>query len=341
MQYTRHNSHDESEPGEITRAALWSKHINTLLSLPDEIKEFSYQSMVPAENMEQSVKDLQLEIGSPDFSSNNYKFWGVGVMMMTYDNKVNIDGIVRYSMHKRLTDIIEKSFKKHVAKAEKTGYLVIVNHGSITISGLPAYYLGSKLERGNYNKDVLRAYDAIVKDFKKPQPMGRLALFSGVPGSGKTYLMRGLIEELESTCKVVMLSAELAGKLGDPATLTAFINSNTDKKPMVLVIEDGDHLLVPREKGSLPVISTILQATDGLLGQLLNLRIVITTNAKNQEWDSAFMRKMRLSGCVEVNHLDRETSDNIYRRITGRDAREGYNTLAEAYYAAMSSVEAS
>jgi hypothetical protein len=134
-----------------------------------------------------------------------------------------------------------------------------------------------------------------------------------------------------------MLSASLAGKLGDPDTLTAFLRSNRDRTPMVVVIEDGDHLLVPREKGSLPVISTILQATDGLLGQLLNLRIVITTNSKNEEWDEAFMRKMRLSGCIKVNELHATTSNNIYKRLTGQDAPAYYRTLADVYYAALSS----
>jgi hypothetical protein len=57
---------------------------------------------------------------------------------------------------------------------------------------------GESLERDNYDPKILVEYDKIVKDLNSSKPNGRIGIFSGVPGSGKTYLVKGLLQEIKN-----------------------------------------------------------------------------------------------------------------------------------------------
>ena len=64
-------------------------------------------------------------------------------------------------------------------------------------------------------------------------------------------------------------------------------------------------------------IAAVLNLSDGILGALLDLRIVATTNAHKAALDAAVMRAGRLSAVAEVGKLSAERATEAYRRITG------------------------
>ena len=85
--------------------------------------------------------------------------------------------------------------------------------------------------------------------------------------------------------------------------------------PIVLVLEDADRCLVTRGTQNINSIQSILNLGDGILGSLLDLRIVATTNAKKLEMEAALLRPGRLSKQLDVGALDLETARGVFRRL--------------------------
>lgn len=90
------------------------------------------------------------------------------------------------------------------------------------------------------------------------------------------------------------------------------------------------------------LIQSLLNLGDGILGSLLDIRIVATTNADELRLDKAVTRPGRLSKMIDVNVLDPLTAQRIFRRllpdadfpveINGSTNPKDFNvTLAEVY----------
>jgi hypothetical protein len=91
--------------------------------------------------------------------------------------------------------------------------------------------------------------------------------------------------------------------------------------PIVLVLEDADECLVPRGNDNMSSISSILNLGDGILGSLLDVRIVATTNAKKVEMDPAILRDCRLSKRIEVQPMPYDKANNIFMRLIKSDSK--------------------
>jgi hypothetical protein len=196
---------------------------------------------------------------------------------------------------------------------------------------------GKDWESENYSEEVVDDFYFAVAELQREDPIGRLLLLDGSPGTGKTYFIRGLIHEVLDAIFVLVPShmvEDLAGPELVPMLIRARSLAGSDK-PIVLLIEDADKALVPREdqKGSLTAISALLNVSDGILGSALNLRIVCTTNAKIDEIDSALKRPGRLSRQIHIGLLSAEKAAEIYFRITGTEGVQfdGPLSLAEVY----------
>lgn len=194
---------------------------------------------------------------------------------------------------------------------------------------------GAMLERDNYSDAVLKGYDRIVKDLNSEHPEGRLAILDGAPGTGKTYLVRGLLEEIKDAT-IIIIPSNLVADMAQPGTVPALVRLHEERggRPMVFIIEDADECLAPRDEQNMSAVSAVLNLGDGILGSLLDVRIVATTNAYRQDLDKAIMRPGRLSAAVAVGALPMDKAQAIYRRLApGKSLpaqSQGY-TLAEIY----------
>jgi hypothetical protein len=179
---------------------------------------------------------------------------------------------------------------------------------------------GHVLERNNYDPEVLEGYDRIKAELKAANPRGRLTILNGPAGTGKTYLIRGLLQEVTGTVFVVVPPHALPS-LSEPAALTALSKLRRDHQdePIVLVVEDADECLARREEGNLSAISAVLNIGDGLMGSVMDVRIVATTNAMHQDFDPAIKRPGRLSTSMTVGKIKAELANQIYKRLTGKD----------------------
>jgi ATP-dependent 26S proteasome regulatory subunit len=75
---------------------------------------------------------------------------------------------------------------------------------------------------------------------------------------------------------------------------------------LVAIFEDAEMLLAPREERSQALVSDLLNASDGLLGDCLELQIIATVNCPLEKLDPAVTRPGRLIGYREFRRLNRE-----------------------------------
>ncbi len=174
---------------------------------------------------------------------------------------------------------------------------------------------GQKLTRDNYEEPVLRDYDHIVQDINTSSPCGRLVVLSGEPGTGKTFLIRSLLREAPDAT-FVLIPPQLVKDLGNPDILPALATAKQEiEGPIVLLAEDADMCLVRREADNMTTIQAVLNFGDGILGSLLDVRILITTNAPKFDMDKAALRKGRLCRHVEVGRLTATKARSIFERL--------------------------
>jgi ATPase family associated with various cellular activities (AAA) len=195
---------------------------------------------------------------------------------------------------------------------------------------------GTPLERGNYTASVLDKYDHVVADLKADSPCGRLVIMSGIPGGGKTFIARALLADVPNAAFVVV-PPHLVKDLGSPELVPALVQAKNHgfDGPVVLVLEDADKVLVNRAAGDMAAISSLLNLGDGILGGVIDARILATTNASTLEMDPATRRPGRLCSYMNVGDLEADHATTILRRLTGKDIRANKKcTLAQVYYAA-------
>lgn len=204
-----------------------------------------------------------------------------------------------------------------------------------TQSGLALLEFGGidkDLLRDNYSESVLKHYDLIVKNIKSDAPSGRIDILSGPPGCGKTWFVRGLIKECPEA-KFVVVQPEMIRSITGPEVISLFVSEkNKDDGPIVLVVEDGDQCVAKRDESDMGLVSAVLNMGDGILGQLLDIRIIVTSNLTKGELDEAITRPGRLHQFADFNKLSPEHASRIYKRETNSEKTfESEITLAEVY----------
>lgn len=224
---------------------------------------------------------------------------------------------VRISTSDRgLLDRTKAFFKEHVLpNDEELGsvYTLAKKQGDYEVHRMGV--AGIPLERGNYSPEVLDGYDFIVSELSTDSPAGRIAILSGSPGTGKTYLVRSLLQASKKTT-FVLISPHLVKDLGDPEILPCLTSLKDDVSgPRMLVLEDADQCLAPREAGNMSTVQALLNLGDGILGSILDMRILATTNAKTGDFDPAVRRPGRLSRHVKVETISAEIANAVVGRL--------------------------
>lgn len=235
-----------------------------------------------------------------------------------------------YSIDKKLFDkaseFLLEHFKEVEEKEEENKHLNMVVSTSYGFQIKNVGIGGSTLERGNYSPKILQHYDAVVKEFSKDNPFGRLVIMHGLPGCGKTHMIRGLMNELPNS-EFVLIPSNMIKSLVNPEFIPALVDFSRGDTHVVLILEDADTCLVDREKGTLEALSNLLNLSDGIIGTTLNLRIIATANTDKGDMDEAVLREGRLHSQFELGKLSSEQGKDIYKRITGKEYDE--NTLGQ------------
>lgn len=121
------------------------------------------------------------------------------------------------------------------------------------------------------------------------------------------YLTK-LIEKKE----ILFIPPSVAESLSEPSIIPFLM----DYRNSILIIEDAETVITDRENGgSISGVSNILNITDGIMGDCLNIQIIATFNMEKRKIDKALLRKGRLIAEHRFENLSVEDSNNLLKHL--------------------------
>ncbi|HET7116707.1 MAG TPA: AAA family ATPase [Hanamia sp.] len=177
----------------------------------------------------------------------------------------------------------------------------------------------------NYNSDFREIHETILKRLSKKNDKG-LVLLHGKPGTGKTSYIRYLVSILKK--KVIFLPPNMASAITNPDLISVLIE-NTN---CIFVIEDAENIVIDRERNGQSPVSALLNISDGLLSDCLNIQIICSFNTDITKIDTALMRKGRLIAKYEFKELEVEKAQKLSRKLGFDVIINSPMTLTEIYH---------
>lgn len=217
--------------------------------------------------------------------------------LCVYSNDT-VTGIIEH-----LKPIIEYSDNLKQKDAKITKFYQI----SQTQSGFEKIQLN--LNKISFNKNHYNNLDLdnLIEIINSNKP--GVIVFNGVPGSGKTSLIKHLTSVIDK--EFINISGDMLEIFNSPQ-FQRFIVS--ELKDSVIILEDCEKLIKSRNISN-SNISTLLNLGDGLLGSALNIKVILTYNTKDTNVDPALLRKGRTLFKHEFATLSAEKATEISKEI--------------------------
>jgi len=175
-----------------------------------------------------------------------------------------------------------------------------------------------------YNDDFIEINEIIEESLTIDK--AGLILLHGAPGTGKTSYIKDLIRKHEKK-SFIFIQNEFINELLHPDFISFLLNHQNS----VLIIEDAEKVLMSREQiNESSVVSTILQLTDGLFSDYLNIKIICTFNTSIDKIDKALLRKGRMIAYYEFKPLSPEKANEILNAMN-HESTDVDMTLADIF----------
>ena len=227
---------------------------------------------------------------------------------------------------KEILDHISISFKESETTSIKWWYEYgnnSVSYREVFLSTLntkivPEFYASMTCRDGS----VVRNPHNHLREFLESD--SAVLLLSGVPGTGKTTLIRHLISDFKLNAEIIYNEKLLS----NDTVLQGFIFGESN----LMIVEDADHVITSREFDANPLMSRFLNISDGVI-KTPSKKLIFTTNILDfDKIDQALIRPGR---CFDILHT-RPLSYNqscLAAQIANKPepTEERYYTLAEVF----------
>lgn len=241
-------------------------------------------------------------------------FMKPGVSIFAIGDKSNYDSIFSY---------IDSILKKRKHKENNISLVVKTAHGYDTeYFKMPKQSLDLEL---NYGEGFMPIHDKILKNLNQQNGKG-LVLLHGEPGTGKTHYLKYLASKIKDK-KVMFVAPYMVDFITSPE-MTPFLIENANS---VLFIEDAERVITDRNLDGNAGVSNILNLTDGILGDILNIQIVATFNMDHKKLDEALLRKGRLIAEHQFDKLSVKDANKLIKKLGYKVIVDQPMTLTEIY----------
>ena len=241
--------------------------------------------------------------------------------------RANTSGLYYYYTEEKIlseTKLLKES-KKYLPKDDDTPRLrlFVRTASGIETESFKLNKINIDLEK-NYNEDFIPVYTKLLSCLESKNNRGLHFLY-GIPGTGKTNILRFIISKLKRD--VIFIPSGMTDVLSDPTILKVL----TDFKGSILIIEDAEKAIVSRESSMDNAVSTLLNISDGLLSDILNMQIICTFNTDISKLDKALLRPGRLLSKYEFKELSTEKAQKLANELGLNKIISKPITLAELY----------
>ena len=176
----------------------------------------------------------------------------------------------------------------------------------------------------NYGKGFSKLSGKIIESINNN--FSGLYMFHGPPGTGKSTYIKYLSTVIKKD--IIFFPTSLVGTLTDPNIINLLIK----KQNCVLVLEDAEKAIVKRENTQdASLVSSLLNMTDGILGDVLKLNIIVTYNCQRAEIDDALLRRGRLKAEHSFNLLSKDNAKLLVKTLNLDVEVEDDMSLADIY----------
>lgn len=173
----------------------------------------------------------------------------------------------------------------------------------------------------NYNDDFQVFYNKLCECIETENKSNFFLLY-GEPGTGKTTLIKHLISKYKDK-EFIFIDGSLLANTSKEKLMAYFL----ENQDTIFILEDCEKALVSRDKEINPVIPVLLNITDGIIGDVLGIKLICTFNTDLRNIDKALLRKGRLSIKYEFKKLSNYKASALLNRPVTEDM-----SLADIYY---------
>ena len=209
----------------------------------------------------------------------------------------------------KINEIFEKYLKKYDQEDTKVKCYVIVKDPELYLDDFDIK-LNGELDFDLYNDGFEDIHNNIVNSIENDE--NGLYLLYGKPGTGKSTYIRHLIKRCNTDKRrFVYVPSALFGDFTNPGILPFLLRN----KGCVFIIEDCENLVTVEDGIRSEGITDLLNMTDGLLADALNIKIICTFNTDYNKIDDALLRPGRCRCKYEFDLLDGEKANKVAKKF--------------------------